>query len=248
MFMSNHLIEYTQYQGWSTEDSILYSPLSLDGVGYDLVSEYSEASKDAIYYPCPAWKHKSNRIYTVRSPIDLTFSVNVPRQYISTPNLVQEQFNAYFEPTFTGVGGWCSEEKTTIQLSIPRFLFWTKKKNIWMEQRSHPLTAINNFVCIPGWFNISNWTRPLSFAIDLIDSSKPVVIKRGDPLYQISFYSENQDDGFILKKSEPPKNIRVAAGKTSSVVDLFAGKIPQSIKNNLFKNKTSECPFKYLWK
>lgn len=246
--MKKNLIEYIQYHG-EGPSAILNSPFSLDNVGFDLESEYSQSPSNAVYSVCPAWKHKSNRIYTVRSPVDLHIYIDTKQKYIKCPNISQEEFNAYFSPTFDKNGLWCSPERTTLQLTIPRFLIWTKQKNIWLEQKPHPLSSLNNnLVCVGGWFNLSNWVRPISFAFDVVDTDKPVIIKRGDPISQLSFYSSNFDDGFIVRKAEPPEEILRKASRTSGVIDRFHGNIPQSIKNNLFKNKESKCPFHFLWK
>ena len=73
----------------------------------------------------------------------------------------------------------------------------------------YPLTAVkNNILCLNGWFNSSSWTRSLSFAMDVVDYTKPIVIKRGDPLYQVSFYSKNLDDSYKLVKKEPSEKLR----------------------------------------
>jgi hypothetical protein len=243
--MTINVIEYVQFIG-----SNYSTPLSVDGVSYDLESEYSKSIKNTIYSQCPVWKHRSNRVYTVRSPIDVHLSVDVNSQSLYSENLSQEQFDKYFFEAFdTPEPGWCTEEKTTIQMTIPRILFWTKKKNIWIEQRAHPLTSLNNnFVVVGGCFNMSNWTRPISFAFDVIDTNRPIIIRRGDPIYQISFYSPNLDDGYLLKKSFPSSEIMDKSANRSTLTTLFNNKIPQTIKNKLFKNEESKCPFKFLWK
>lgn len=81
-------------------------------------------------------------------------------------------------------------------------------KNIWIEQRPHPTTSIkNNFICVNGWFNLSSWSRTISFAFDIFDHTQPVIIKRGDILFEFCFYSNDLNEGFILKKSEIPDSV-----------------------------------------
>lgn len=247
--MKSHQINYHQFHGQQFESNANFnaSPFSLDGVGFDLESESQVTSKDKVYSMCPAWKHRSNRIFNVYSPVDLELKIDVENRRLNTPNLNQDKFDEFFSETFEH--DWCTDENVTIQSSIPRFLFWTKSKNIWIEQRPHPLTSRNNnFVCVGGWFNISNWTRPISFGFDLVNPDEPVIIRRGDPLYQISFHSTNLDDGFRVKKSEPPRDILNKVHKTKNVLFFFNNKLPLNIKNNLFKNKESKCPFHFLWK
>jgi len=222
--------------------------LDINEIGYGIETEHSKTLKNSVYYDCPVWKHKSNRIYTIRSPIDIHLSVDVESKSLNSDTLNQKQFDEYLSGTFIDdKNSWCTVEKTTIQILIPQFLFWTKEKNIWIEQRPHPLTSHNNnFVAIGGWFNMSNWTRPLSFSFDVVDTDNPIIIRRGDPLYQVCFYSSNLDDGFILKKSKPSKNVLRKMRNFTSIKFLFWEGIPQSIKNKLFKNEKSKCPFKFL--
>ena len=243
--MKTHLIEYHQYHG-GTSDTFNESPFTLDGIGYDLESDFKLTSKDSIYSRCPAWKHRSNRVFTVFAPKDITLTVNVENGSLKTPNLSQNDFNSYFGGAF--FFDWCTLEKVTIQSSIPRFVFWSKSKNIWIEQRPHPLTSLNNnFVCVGGWYNMTNWIRPVSFGFDVVDPSNPIIIRRGDPLYQISFHSTNQNDGFKVKKSEPSDDLIKKLNRTQNAINTYNQNLPQDIKNTLFKNKDSKCPFHFLW-
>ena len=75
------------------------------------------------------------------------------------------------------------------QLYIPKFLFWTHDDDVWIEQNDHPMTSLNNnIVGVPAWFYLSNWSRTLSVAFTLVNERKPVIIRKGDPLFRISFY------------------------------------------------------------
>ena len=236
--MSNIKINYHQIIGENID-----SPFSLDGVGFEPELVFNFTSKESVYWKCPAWRHKSTRTFLVKSPVDLHLIVDLKNKVINSSNLNQWQFDQYFNGTF--VDNWCSEEKVTIQLNIPRFIFWTKNKNIWIEIKPHFNTSIkNNLIQIPGWYNLSSWTRPVSPAFDIVDPLKPIFIHRGDPLFELSFYSKNLDDGILLKKEDPNKDIINKIIKTS-----MAKKYINGITNTLiFKNKQSKCPFHFMWK
>ena len=236
--MSLVKINYHQVIGQNID-----SCFSLDGVGFEPELLLNTASKSSIYWECPAWKHKASRTFLIKSPVDMTFIVDVKNQRLSSPNLNQEQFDKYCATTFTG--NWCTEEKVTIQLDIPRFLFWTKQKNVWVETRPHFNTVVkNNLTSISAWFNLSSWTRPVSCAFDVIDPSKPVVIKRGDPLFEVCFYSKNLDSGVLLKKSYPPKETVDMMYKLTDI----KGHINNLSKRLMFKEQKSKCPFHFMWK
>jgi len=221
----------------------LESPFSLDGIGFEPELLYNSVSKDAVYQKCPAWKHKASRTFLIKSPVDIDLYVDVQNQRLSSLKLNQWQFDKYCNPTF--LVPWCTREKTTIQLSIPRFLFWTDKKNVWIETKPHFNTALkNNLISIPGWFNLSNWTRPIAATFDVINPNNPIIINRGDPLFEISFFPNNLDDGILLKKSHPPEKILDKWRKTSEIKNY----LKDYSKHFLFKTQKSKCPFEFLWK
>ena len=122
--------------------------------------------------------------------------------------------------------------------------FYTEDDNIWFEFNDHPMTALNNnFIAISGWFNLSNWSRTSSTAITLVDEKRCVIIKKGDPLFRVSFYPPNLDDSIILKKETNTEVIH-------QWVDAHSKKSEEDWRPRLFsKTKTeSKCPFSFLFK
>jgi hypothetical protein len=249
--MSNIKINYIQFHNTDYNGS----PFIRNEIGYDLESLYdykiknlNAEERNSNYYRCPSWKHKATRIFIVKSPIDITLHVDIDKQELHSPNLNQEQFDDYCTPTFMS-DNWCKNDRVTIQLSVPRFIFWTNKRNIWIESRPFFKTSLqNNLTSIPGWFKISDWNRPIATSFDIVDLEKPVIIKRGDPLFEISFYSRNLDDGIILnRKKSIPDEIVNNVNKTLSVKKYF----PKFIGKYLFKEEKEDevkCPFNFLWK
>jgi len=237
--MSNIKINYHQYH--STE--VIKSPFSLDEIGFEPQRAYSKYDEYSLYSECPAWKHKMNRTFYIRSPVDIDIVIDRKMGAIYSTNVEPQVFNQYCAGTF--VPGWMNENNITIQLSIPRFMFWTKHKNIWIESKPHYLTSVkNNFTSIPAWYNMSNWHRPLGTSFNVIDINKPVSIKRGDVLYEVCFYSKNLDDGILLKKSPPEEKI---FNKMYMMIDL-KHHIRRVSSKYIFKNKDSKCPFHFMWK
>lgn len=238
--MSLIKINYQQIDGTNTN-----SPFS--EVGFDPELVVNSASKNSVYWKCPAWKHKASRTFLIRSPVTMTLGVVPPNNgegpALTSPNLTQWQFDQYLGPTF--ISDWCTPERTTLQLGVPRFIFWTEQKNIWVETRPHFNTAIkNNLTSIPAWFNLSAWPRAVGFACDIIDPSKPVIIRRGDPLMEICFYSNNLDSGVLLKKKQPSEELLDDMDRKGSIKEYIRG----ISKNYIFKKQESKCPFSHLWK
>jgi hypothetical protein len=105
----------------------------------------------------------------------------------------------------------------------------------------------NNFIAVPGWFNLSNWSRAMSLAITIVDETKPVKIKKGDPLFRVSFYSPNLDSDIIMKQEMNEDKITemVDAYNQKKVVDHEE----KSWRKKLFaKTGMNKCPFSFLYK
>ena len=183
---------------------------------------------------CPVYNHKQSRTFVATSPIDFTLSIDRSNNKISCsrPELLEYDNDHIQSP------------KPVIQLVFPKFLFYTEDDNVWFEFNDHPMTALNNnFIAISGWFNLSNWSRTSSTAITLVDEKRCVIIKKGDPLFRVSFYPPNLDDSIILKKETNTEVIH-------QWVDAHSKKSEEDWRPRLFsKTKTeSKCPFSFLFK
>ena len=183
---------------------------------------------------CPVYNHKQSRTFVATSPIDFSLSIDRSNNKISCsrPELLEYDDEHIKSP------------KPVVQLVFPKFLFYTEDDNIWFEFNDHPMTALNNnFIAISGWFNLSNWSRTSSTAITLVDEKRCVIIKKGDPLFRVSFYPPNLDDSIILKKETNTEVIH-------QWVDAHSKKSEEDWRPRLFsKTKTeSKCPFSFLFK
>ena len=93
-------------------------------------------------------------------------------------------------------------EHPTIQLR-DTYLFWTKNKDVWIEQIPHPLISRYGIEIIPGTFPISVWQRPVVCGFNILDYDVNIKIARGTPLYYIRFYSKKGDSLFSLNRGPP---------------------------------------------
>ena len=183
---------------------------------------------------CPVYNHKQSRTFVATSPIDFSLGIDRSNNKISCsrPELLEYDEEHIKSP------------KPVVQLVFPKFLFYTEDDNVWFEFNDHPMTALNNnFIAISGWFNLSNWSRTSSTAITLVDEKRCVIIKKGDPLFRVSFYPPNLDDSIILKKETNTEVIH-------QWVDAHSKKSEEDWRPRLFsKTETeSKCPFSFLFK
>jgi hypothetical protein len=205
---------------------------------YPLTREIDLVDKSYEYTQCPVWSHKANRTFIARSPIDFLLLVDDKNKKIDYDDKGINLLNPYFKYTHIGM----SSPKKNIQLLFPSYVFWSNTKNIWFEFNPHQLTTVNNnFTSISGWFNIDKWPRETSLSIDIIDDNKPIIIKKGDPLYKINFYGKDLNSGIILKKEKkiPQRVLDIMLNNRSTHKT-------RSVLNRILFGKTKECPFKFL--
>ena len=219
-----------------------HSPFGVNGVSFPLQPLIETADSNLIYKNCPVWSHKASRTFVVRSAIEfnIIFHSNKLSYVLEWPETNKLPMNdvLHLDP------GWNDAKSPVIQVMHPTLAFWTKDKNIWYEVRPHAPTVVNNFYAVGGWFNISNWRRTSAFGMHIIDTKKPVTVKRGDPLFEICFYSNNLDDKYkMVQHDSIPDDEYKKMISTSNVKTYLKG----FTKNLFTKEEKSKCPFAFLF-
>ena len=194
-----------------------------------------------VYSQCPVFNHKSNRVFVATSPI------NFKLQVIRRPDgehLIRSTNASILEGDMDHI----DSPRPVVQLKFPRFVFWTHDDDVWFEFNDHPMTSLNNnFVAVPGWFNLSNWSRGCSLALTIVNESKPVIIKKGDPLFRVAFHPPNLNDGIILSQEKDPQKIDLIYEEYDKKMKV--GQADKRWKPKLFSQTgESKCPFSFLFK
>ena len=191
-----------------------------------LVREYNGVDKTQQYNKCPVFKHRKNRTFVGYSPVDFKLGFDSGTLWSSDPDCINS----------VNVTDPDHPTELVFQLEIFNFALWTDEPDVWFDYSSHPLTSLNNnFTVVEGWFNISNWSRDTSLATRLVDKNKPLIIKKGDPLFRITFLSPDLNRGVILKERTRASKLKFHLSKNK---DYKEG-------NKLFA-ETKKCPFPFL--
>lgn len=139
------------------------------------------------YQMCPVWNHKANRTFIGLSPVDYSFTVDTKNKNVIHHDDVLTN-NDRDENMFFTTDDLTSPHPI-VQVTVPSYFFWCKEPNVWLEYKEHPLTAAyNNFISIGGWFNLSNHPKDTSVGMKILDETKPVSVKKGDPVYKMCFH------------------------------------------------------------
>ena len=195
-----------------------------------------------VHSKCPVVHHKNNRVFVAHSPVNFEAKVdrNSEGNFVTTnrEDLLQFDENYFTAP------------KPVLQLKSPMFMFYTEEDNVWFEFDAHPMTSLsNNFIAVGGWFNLSNWSRASSLAMTVVDETKPVIIKKGDPVCKIRFYpTDNLDDGIVLREQRDPKLIEKI--KSVYAKKQRKGWEDKNWKGKIFSKteKESKCPVSFLFR
>ena len=214
---------------------IYYLDCNCNSFGEEFLYRERDLYNDQYFYTkCPVFNHKSNRTFVGFSPIDFTIQIDRTKNLVTCDNeeYVKYDMDQLYSPN------------PVLQFTFPRFLFWTDESNVWFEYRDHPMTSLNNnMIGVEGWFNLSNWPRNHSNGVTVIDEKKPVIIKKGDPLFRVCFYPPNLNSGIILEKITDSQ-------KVNKILDHYHQnfKTRSSWKTRLFsKTDIKTCPFKFLY-
>jgi len=205
----------------------------------------SNFSEKSTFFTCPAWQHQTHDTFTVYASCKIHLQVTESDDIISS-NLSSEELFKYVTLT----SNWQEKNFTTLQiLTVFSHFFWTNEKNVWISVIPHPLTSLNNnFYHCGAWFNLSRWSRNINVGAIIVDRLKPISIERGDPLFNIKFHTENQNDKFELIQKEISRNEIEDLEKRQSFLGSAISGGFDYIPIIFGSKEKTKCPFNFLWK
>jgi hypothetical protein len=211
-----------------------------------------ERNKDVLYLKCPAFTSVYKNTFVIKSPVDIEFIIApdaTGSKKVYTTNDTSDMHLDFFTNRNEDENNVFKMMSFTIS-----YLFYAKE-TVEMEiyppvLSQHTSETLRNISVICGKFDISKWIRPVDFAFEIIDDFKPLVFKRGDPLFYIRFNTEKSvnlkrielNDDIIklastsirLKKYFPFNSLKQNYEFAKPLINLY--------NKSLFKKK---CPFKF---
>jgi hypothetical protein len=192
------------------------------------------------YNGCFAHKWSIINKFVYKSNLDLSFKIlDVGEEYKINFNKPQAQ-NAFNTNLLSiRMGDKVKDNNPVFQIETD--MSFICKDKVFIEMQQHPDTPIN-LKLITGKFDISQWVRPLNCAFEIKNQHQEIVIKRGDPLAIIAFYSNKINDTYKLKKIKPSQElINLSHNNTlsSALVSHVKALLPygQTLLQQLIKEK-----------
>jgi len=144
-------------------------------------------SRNKNYYPrhflkCYALLDYCKNAFVIRSPIDLTLTIDEQNKFASIDVCDQ----AFFDRCINIRWSQTAPEDRLVFSIFPSYVFYADE-SVMMESMPMILTPNNNVLLIPGQFDIGKWIRPVDYSGEIIDPSKPIKFKRGEPLFVVRF-------------------------------------------------------------
>ncbi len=158
---------------------------------------------------CPAVINLESRYFLVRCPFDLNLefvrdkdgrpamrNLNGDKSGIRA-NKLRDKLHIAAEHE------WRYADVPTLQLELPYVFIadepvYMSQVAPFMHHLRHPLPG----TIFGGRFPINVWPRPLMWAFEWHDTSKPLVVNRGDPLFYATFETMPQDRSVQLVETE----------------------------------------------
>lgn len=219
---------------FNRKENVYWCPFLLDGdwhnVGYlepepILKHLVSQRDNDVEYLKCPAFQEYYSNTFVIKSPVDLELTVGVDsigRKILTTNNFNQKFYNDHIFPRM-------AQNKSFSMFSLEFTYIFYSEKSVIIEMLPANMAKtdfIKNTNLIPGEFDISKWIRPVSPAYEVIDDSKVLSIKRGDPLFYIRFRTNKKINLVRVEQDETIESIEKACARLKFFVP----------KNNLEEN------------
>jgi hypothetical protein len=208
-----------------------------------------ERDKNISYLQCPAFTNYYKNCYLIRCPFDLTISLDPVTNSFRTNEFDQEFYDKYLVDRV-------DQNNIYRMLSLRILYLFYSEHEVLMQQISpsmHKTELINNINIIHGEFDISKWIRPVEFSFEIVDKTKPLILKRGDPLFYIRFAT---NETVKLIRSPMTEELNYISSACLYAKDVIrkqslneryesAKSLISSYKDKIF-GKKSKCPFSFL--
>ena len=207
-------------------------------------------NKYVEYFKCPAFLDYYKNTFLIRCPFDLKISIEKidGKRYIHTHNYDKEFYNNFIREDIV------SDDSNFFTFSIANSYVFYSDDSVIIEQipatlSYHITETLQNLCLIPGKYDIGKWIRPLESMYEVIDDSKEIILKRGDPLY---YFRLNTEKKINLIRTEYNDTIvdmvqsctsRKVFSKNSSMQENYdsAKSLLHLYRKKLFPSK--KCPF-----
>jgi len=176
---------------------------------------------------CPAVIDFNVRTYTILSPY--TFRLRASKVsddefsfHIVYPDTEVAESILKVELSFQPRSLWRDKRIPILQLTLP-YVFLSNESVFVNQIEPNRFIGCKPWSLIEGRFDISTWHRPINWAVEWMDLSNDIIIKRGDPIFQLLFEPVDSASKIKVKKIERDLLVDKSIKKTIGVTDRIKG-------------------------
>ncbi len=175
---------------------------------------------------CPAIVNMESRYSVVRCPFDLHLrfarskegKVGVRNMLGDASPVRKSKLNDLIH--VTNEVEWRYPDRPTVQVSLPYIFIADEPVHMtqvdaFMDYRKEQLPG----TIFGGRFPINVWPRPLMWAFEWHDITKPITLKRGDPLFYCQFEFDSPDRNVQMVEAEMTDDLRTYVKHISGAVN-----------------------------
>lgn len=153
-----------------------------------LMRELLGKYKNHTFMRCPSVQAYCKNAFVISAPMDAEVLMTKQSDGNISLFVTGDGWDQTFYQAFCEV-----REDGTVSMP-PAYLFYVKGS---LEIESLPLFLLEspsteNVLPVPGGFNIGKWVRSVDFTFVIKDPTKPVKIRRGDPLFIVRFKTDER--------------------------------------------------------
>ena len=216
-----------------------------------LKSIKEDSRDDSMIMLCPAFTGYLKNTFLIRAPIDFTLSIDSNRRAVSGDRFDQRFFDEWINHR---PNDFINPSRPLITTG-PKFVF-VADEDILIETLPaimHNTEFIQNTNIIPGTYNIHRWIRPLDITFEVLDTTKLIKFKRGDPLMYIRLIDPKGRKIELERIEQTADLTKMIIGMTSLKTFVPKMKLEKlyDMAHDWLKNrkwlptKPKKCPFKW---
>jgi hypothetical protein len=206
--------------GWFLPATLEARAIWFDPVRYSWQADGKSNSN--LFLRCPAHQNFSRNLFVIRSPFDLHLKCDVSDEgcelTVGEESSIKPEKLASFIKVHP-ISEWRESDKPLLQIMLNYYFLSDDDLDI---QYLSPLTTHFFQPALPGLvlqgrWNIKNWIRPINFVFEWWHTSSDLIIKRGQPILNVMFITEDLDAKIDLIEAEETDEVVAMARSTQNI-------------------------------
>lgn len=196
---------------------------------------YKDRKEGELFLKCPAFIQSLKNTFIIRAPYDI--SLEFKNGTVVTDKFDQNFFNKNIDLRHAK-----NLQPPFVVELMPRYVFVPEGDTSVVLNILQLILQPHKYGFLTGEFNITKWVRPVSYTIEIYDTSEPIVFRRGDPLFMVRFTTADNsvvtlEQGVLteeiqkvisscinIKKFVPNLSLKVMYKMAKNYINLMLGK------------------------